>query len=341
MPGRPLRRTLLLPALALATTLAACTGDEVSAPSEPVEGTLTLDAAAGWAFASLADEQAVTVTDPGSSAEWDIGFSALNVMLNGGAAGPGGVTGFCLCQNAGATDEQVLAMTAETELADFDAVTADDIPASGFEQEELVPAIDPWFTGLGASAVADDATSWLVRLRNGTSFAKVRVVSLTGPTATDAGDVTLEYAVQATDADPFGATQTVVLDAGAGTTLDLIGGTTDGAEWDLALEGFTIRLNGGVSGTGDAAAAVTTETFESITTASTDPRAYRTDTFGGVFTAKPWYRYNLTGAHIVHPTYDVYLVRRGGEVYKIQILDYYGPAGEPRQISFRYARLTD
>ena len=338
MPSSPVRRALA--SLLIVTTLAACAGDEINAPADPVEGTITADATAGWAFVSLADEDVVTVSDPAASTAWDFGFNATNVMLNGGAAGPGGVSGFCVCNNAGASDAEVLAMTPENQLAAFDAVTADDLPSAGFESETLVPAIDPWFTGSGSAAVADGGT-WLLRLRNGTSFAKLRVVSLTGPTASDAGEATVEYAVQATAEDPFGPTETVVLDAASGVTLDLIGGTTDGAEWDVALDGFTFTVNGGVSGTGDAAAARSDVAFEAVTTASTDPRAYRTDAFGGVFTSNPWYRYDLTGEHIIHPTFDVYLVKRGADIYKIQILYYYGTTGDSRQITFRYAKLTD
>lgn len=338
MPSFPARRITV--AILTATTLAACAGDEINAPADPVEGGFTVNTATGWAFASLGDEDVVAVSDPAASESWDIGFNALNVMLNGGSAGPGGVSGFCLCENAGATDEQVLAMTAENQLAAFDAVTADDVPGAGFESDVLVPAIEPWYDGTGATIAANE-TTWLLRLRNGTSFAKLHVVSVTGASAGDAGDVTIEYAVQPTAADPFGPTETLVLDAAAGTTADLIGGTTDGAEWDLALDGFDFTVNGGVSGTGDAAAAASDLSFEGVTTASTDPRAYSTDTFGGVFTSSPWYRYNLTGEHGVHPTFDVYLVKRGADVYKLQVLDYYGPAGEPRQITFRYAKLTD
>jgi hypothetical protein len=34
-------------------------------------------------------------------------------------------------------------------------------------------------------------------------------------------------------------------------------------------------------------------------------------------------------------------VKRGDAVYKIQLIDYYSSAGDPRNISFRYARLTE
>ena len=59
-----------------------------------------------------------------------------------------------------------------------------------------------------------------------------------------------------------------------------------------------------------------------------------------VFTAKKWYRYNLTGNdHQIWPTYDVYLVRRGAAVYKVQVTSYYSAAGTSRQITIRSAQI--
>jgi hypothetical protein len=58
-----------------------------------------------------------------------------------------------------------------------------------------------------------------------------------------------------------------------------------------------------------------------------------------VFDAHPWYRYNLDGGHQIWPTYDVFLIRRGDAVYKVQLTSYYGATGDSRQITFRYARL--
>ena len=340
------RRAARLFAATITTLLLvnACSSDEIDAPPGQTEGTLTVDASTGWAFASIEDEGVVSVSDPATSAAWDIGFNATRVMLNGGAAGPGDVLGYCICQNAGATDAEVVAMTAEGELADFDGVTAADIPAeASFESEALQTAITGWYSGTGASAVAEADLAWLVRLQDGTSFAKVRVTSLAAPTAAHAGEVTIEYALQPTAEAAFEAVQTVTLDASAPVSLDLNTGSTTPAdgEWDLSLEGFTLRLNGGVSGSGAAAATPSPEPFEAITTAAVDSRAYQSDAFAGVFGSHPWYRYNLTGENIIHPTFDVYLVKRGADVYKVQLIDYYSPAGDPRNISFRYTRLTE
>jgi hypothetical protein len=340
-PRRGLRA--VLPCLAF-LLVSACNSDEIDAPPEPTEGTLTVDASAGWAFASITDESLVSVSDPATSSAWDIGFNATRVMLNGGAAGPGGVLGYCVCQNAGATDAEIIAMTAAGELADFDAVTEADIPAeASFEAEVLQTAIDGWYSGSGASAVAEADRSWLLRLQDGQSYAKLRVTSLAGPTDAHAGQVTIEYAVQPTAEAAFEATQTVTLDASSLVSLDLNTGSTAPAagEWDLSLEGFTLRLNSGVSGPGATGATPSPDPFAAVTTAAVDSRAYQSDGFAGVFGSHPWYKYNLTGENIIHPTFDVYLVKRGSDVYKVQLTDYYSSAGAPRNISFRYTKLTE
>ena len=332
----------LLLSVATLSFSAGCASEELQAPAAPADGSVTVDASAGWAYLSLSDETANPVSDPAVSDAWDMAFNATRVMLNGGAAGPGGVLGYCLCQNAGASDGDVLAFSAESEAADFDQVTPAQIPDAGFQTEALVPAVRGWYTGSGSAALPATGTTWLLRLEDGVGYAKLRPVSIGAATEAHAGQVVLEYAVQPRADQPFGPVLTVTLDAASATALDLTTGasgpTVDG--WDLKIEGFVIRLNGGVSGTGLAAATTTTDDFAAVTTAAVDSRAFQQDVFAGVFASHPWYRYNLTGENIIHPTFDVFLVRRGDAVYKVQLTDYYGPAGEPRRITVRYARLT-
>lgn len=340
----PRPRRALCAALPALLLLASCSSDEINAPPQSPEGTITVDASTGWAYASLGEGGVVTVADPATSSDWDLGFNATRAMLNGGAAGPGGVVGFCVCQNAGAGDAEIVAMTADGELADFEAVSASDIPAAtSFEVERLQPAIAGWYGGEGTGAVAESGVSWLLRLQDGATYAKLRIVSLGGPTADHAGDVTVEWAVQATAESAFGPVQSATLDASTLSRLDLNTGSTtpSDSEWDLAVEGFTIRLNSGVSGSGQTGATPSGEPFESIATAAVDSRAYQVDGYAGVFGSHPWYRYNLTGENIIHPTFEVYLVRRGDAVYKVQLIDYYSVAGDPRNITFRFARLTE
>lgn len=341
--SRPLR-SLLGAALALAT--AACVTDDVAGPGDvATSGTFTVDASSSWRYVSLSDSALVTLA--GAAAEsgaWDIAFNATNVTLNGGEAGPGGVEAACICQNLAATNDEVLAMTAESELADFEAVTS--VPGGlDWMTDALTPAITEWFTGTGAAATAVTDKAWLVRLNDGQSYAVVRVAALGGPTASNAGIVLLEFAVQANAEAALGEPQALLVDltTPGAKYVDLAAGTTttSATDWDLRLEGFTIRINGGVSGPGQAGAAVSATPFATTTTAVTQANAYRTDVYAGVFGTSRYYRYNLAGDHRISPTFDVYLLRRGNAVYKLQVIGYYSETGTARHITFRWQRIDD
>ena len=331
-------------ALLLTGTLAACNTDAVTEPVPPAAGAFTVDAASQWVYVSLADSAIVSPASPGESTGWDLAFFATNATLNGGAAGPGGVEAACLCQNATATGDEVLAMTPASELADFEAVTS--VPAGlTWTSDALSPAITEWYSGSGAAAVANPSRTFLVRLADSTSYAKVRVVSLQQSTATTPGRVTIEYAVQDSPTAQLSATQTRVIDVPSTgavlVDLNAVGGNPTATEWDLKFEGFAIKVNGGMSGTGKGGAALATTGYAETTSAKTADQAYRTDSYAGIFGSNRYFRYNIAGDHRISPTFDVYLLRRGSTVYKLQIIGYYSQSGQARTISFRYAQIAD
>ena len=339
------RRPLRVAAGALAL-LAACASDDTVAPIQPAAGTFTVDATTGFAYVSLSDSAQVTPTPSASeSPAWDIALFATNVTLNGGQAGPGGVTGFCICQNSAAnpTNDQWLAMTPASELADFEAVTS--VPAgASFVSEVLTPAITGWYAGTGAAATARADSVYFVRFSDSSGVAKVRVTSLAGPGATNPGVVTLEYATAANGAATFGATQSVLIDVGSGArSFDFQSGqtTNSASDWDLRLDGWTMRVNGGVSGPGKGGATrVASVTFADAVPASTNANAFRIDSYAGVFGTSRFYKYNIGGDNRITPTFDVYLLKRGDDVYKLQITNYYNATGQGRHITFRYAQIA-
>jgi heme-binding HmuY-like protein len=113
----------------LVATLTACANSEITGPIPGVSGTTTLNAAQSWQYFSLEQGRSIVLDGPATaSSDWDLGFFATNVVTNGGAAGPGGVTAHCVCQNASATSAQILAMTPESEAAEYDAITLSDVP---------------------------------------------------------------------------------------------------------------------------------------------------------------------------------------------------------------------
>lgn len=331
--------------------LAACDDDSSTGPMPPAEASeLTVDAAQSPAYVRLGDPASlVSVADAATSTAWDLSFFATGVTVNGGAAGPGGVVAYCVCANQSATDEQVGAMTPENQLAAFEGVEASGIPAeSAFESDVLSPAISGWYSGTPGPGVAIVTNrSWI--LREGTTTAtlgKFRVTSITGASPADAGSITFEYALQPAPGAAFGATETRTVDVSSGPVyFDLAAGAvSDATNWDMQFDGYDIRLNGGVSGSGTLRAVVDQGTPWAQITAQyasfAPPEAFRADAFGGVFTSSPWYRYNITGTdNQIWPTFNVYLVKRGDEVFKVQLTGYYSEAGVPRQITIRSARL--
>jgi hypothetical protein len=332
--------------LAVAALVAACDDSAPAGPTGEDTAALTVDASQGWAYVAFDGGEAVevAVTDPSTSADWDIAFNATGVMLNGGAAGPGEVRGYCICQNEDASDAAVMAMTPSSELADFEVVTTS-VPRDdeGWTTDALTLAIDEWYEYNPITHFVTEAPHnvYAVRTSSGDAFAKLAVIDLSGSTQAHAGLVTIEYAFQPEAGAAFEPTRNVVLNAAAGERVLFETGTvaTTG-DWDLQLDGWEMRLNGGVSGVGAAGAYLTGESFTAVTDASAAPAgAYAMDAFGGVFDAAPWYRYNLDGNHQIWPTYEVYLVDTGDEVYKVQLTGYYSTTGAPRHITFRYELL--
>jgi hypothetical protein len=340
-----------LSAAAILAVTAACSEDPIAPRGPSATGTITVNADASWAYVRFEGDSAKLVENI-TSTTWHMAFFGTGVMLNGGAAGTGNVSGYCICANNAATNTEVMAMTPVSELADFEDIDHEDIPAaSAFELDALVPAIAGWYSGAGATAAVRTDSSWVIAEGSGATriVGKFRPVSLSGSTAGAMGSLTFEYAMQPAPGEPFGAVQSRTVAVGANTapvffsfnTGTVVSATDD---WDLMLGGFDIRLNSGVSGTGTvrALSAGTTPFADMNATAaaSIPPQAFRSDAFGGVFATKRWYRYNLTGTdNQIWPTFNVYLIAVGSAVYKIQLISYYDAAGEDRQITMRYARI--
>jgi len=346
------RRLASLGALS-ALAFAACSQDTAGpVPVVPVTRSVTLDASAAYAYLALDTiSQIVSVADPAGSTAWDMGFFSTTITLNGGAAGPGSVAAWCVCNNDGATTAEIQAMTPENQLAAFEAVTAADIPsADQFASDQLDPVINGWYSGSGQNASLVAGRTWIVREGSGAGvvLAKVRVAAIANQTAAGPAQLTLEYAVQPSPGAAFGPVYTATFNPAAGPVyVDLTTAAVTGpSNWDLRFEGWNILVNGGVSGSGTIRAVLDTTTpfanIDAAYAATAPAQAYRADRYAGVFNASPWYRYNITGTdNQIWPTFQVYLIRRGSEVFKVQVVSYYSSTGTPRQITVRYAKLAE
>ena len=125
-------------------------------------------------------------------------------------------------------------------------------------------------------------------------------------------------------------------------------------EWDIALQGTTIRVNGGASGPGNGAAYVAEADFEEVTDVDVDRLEADANDALAIPTGSGngWYTYNANGNNLVRPIPGRTLVIRtaDGEGYaKIRIVSYYeGAPDDPassdadgRYYTFDYVARTD
>ena len=124
----------------------------------------------------------------------------------------------------------------------------------------------------------------------------------------------------------------------------------DPTAWDIALRRFNIKLNGGASGSGDAAVALLPgAVFDDVAevpadaaflTDQPDANADGLDEYVMSIGDTRWYAYDVT-THVLTPKALVYIVRGAdGSHYKLEMLDYYDAAGTAGYPAFRWAPLA-
>ena len=153
-----------------------------------------------------------------------------------------------------------------------------------------------------------------------------------------------------TGADGIITTTVDATDAEAWQRLDLDGGRSVDAGWDLAFRRFFVRTNGGVSGTAGVQVAVAEGAFEDVTrapesgwsAARPDGEADDDEEPDTAFNdgEDDWYDYDPE-THTLTPKDRVYVVSSSeGRFFKLQILGYYDDAGSPARLRFRWAEIA-
>ena len=134
----------------------------------------------------------------------------------------------------------------------------------------------------------------------------------------------------------------------------------DGDTWDIKFENQarSVKLwsNSGDSGAGMGGVfgLIDWSDLSRYTNATLDPDTgrdislhYNEDHSGGVFTAKPWFEYNLQGKHQLYPNNRVYMVTTDSSsamtdssvqqpIYALQITNYYNDAGKSGYPTIRW-----
>ncbi|RZK26041.1 MAG: hypothetical protein EOO43_03940 [Flavobacterium sp.] len=128
------------------------------------------------------------------------------------------------------------------------------------------------------------------------------------------------------------------------TGLEVSASEADTKNWDISFKRATIRLNGGISGPGNAGALVITDPYDGILMAPED--GYIEDGEGPndvsgldvtnhlAFTN--WYNYS-NELHLLIPIDQVYIIRTANDKYaKLQILSYYSESSPPISASYSF-----
>jgi hypothetical protein len=367
---RPARRAAALAGAALVALAAACGDDDFVAPVDGTTTTARVDtvdtrlpgsaSATRWTYVSLANPRtplALTDEQARTSDAWDVAFSGFSTKVNGGAAGPGNVTVHCLCQNSTLPNAATVVpgLTAAGELADFEAVTATRIPADSAFRADTLPAVTDWFQTGASGARTLPAYTYIVHRPNGQGFAKLQVTAVQNATGATPGRVTFQYATMPGARGVFSATQTATVDVPATGRVAFSfasNGPTTGNDWDLAFQGWRISTNSGSStpsgttagwGAYNATTLLGATSFDAVTQNQVSPtiNAFRPDGHG-LFGVQPTWLY-ATG-RVAVPTYDVYLLKRGAQVHKLQVVGYSRQTASdatpvPGFVIFRSARL--
>lgn len=338
-------------AAAMALTLAACgesetgvTGPTGNGPAlNTIVTTAPLNASATdtLVYFSFATNSLVARTAP-----WDVALRRYEVRLNGGVSGTGNVTGVSLGNNKAATAPQVLAFTDQNTLAAFDSIRAAQIPADSFFKADRLILNATGFLNLNGVPTANAAAYWKVRTGTG-GFALMRVTAITLSSRYALTSVSFE--VRSQSGSTLGAPQAFTITTGTTpVSVDLASGsavTPTGCNWDVLVTPAAYELSVNTSCNAGTYPGAAVPSFANATSASDAPQyaPYLAGLTGPIpnsieDTEAP-FRYNLNGDNRLAPSFNTYLIRNGSNVYKLQLIGYYGASGAGGFPTLRYARI--
>lgn len=295
----------------------------------------------------LTEEEAATDTS------WDVAFKRTNVYLNANNASTP-VSVYDTANNADFWDSEgaavVSAFTAATpdsELEDYTAVTAADIPADDnmYTNDVTEKALDGFYNYDFTTHAVTAASDKTFVVKNGDTFSTFSVSELVQD-GFAASDITLSVSYDFADAQDIalnaatecGDASNVYVDFATGSAVaataahDLVL-TCSASGFDFALDladGATAYLDT----TGAIADADTANTYAAYGYFNTNE--YTTT----AFSALNWYAYGIEGNHKLWSKYGVYVIKTETSHFKFQITSYYNEAGESGNYSFRADELV-
>ncbi len=360
---RPTARALRLGALAALGFAAACESSNGSSGFTPQEGTVQINASDrnNFTYFTFTGDSGLVVPNPSTSTAWDMAFRRFEVRLNGGVAGPKGVAGYNLANNATKTDAELLALTEANTLGEFQGIGLNSIPAANaFTVESLAEDESGWFVQSPAGLSANRNAKWKVRL-NGGGYALFRLDSLIVDQATATDTTSLRGLVVRYRLQPAGgalsATETVdTILIGSDTaaaysigTQAQVAPTTSGCGWDLRVNrNYRLKINANAGCTAGTFPVDASITFAAVADASDAPQ------YGPFFSLvsgpipnsftdrRAPFLYQLDPAANpprLSPSFNIYLIKVGDAVYKVQFTNYYSQSGQSGYPTMRYTRI--
>jgi hypothetical protein len=147
----------------------------------------------------------------------------------------------------------------------------------------------------------------------------------------------------------LGAPQQATLPiTGAPVSFNIAGNTAvtaNGCNWDLQVDPQTFDMTTNAACGAGTFPGATTPTFAGATTASgvAEYGLFLSAMVGPIpnsvtDTSAP-FRYSLQNDNRLYPSFNIYLVKVGVNVYKLQVINYYSDAGASGYPTIRYARL--
>ncbi len=340
----------LLP-LAFICLISACESDSGGPNQSCSPDACTVNATSSTAFVyyKFDGDNLVPATGPANSTNWDIAFRRFTVQLNSGVAGPKGVLGFNLANNATADTATILGFTPENQLAAFQAVGVSDIPDdTQFKAEDLGPDLSSWFRfdPIVNGLVANPQAAWKLRRSASADYALFRISRIVA-SSTALDSVVFEYRLQPSGGT-LGAIDSVIVGAGGPTPGANLGGgaavAATGCGWDVqATAAFEVLVNG-TCGAATFPLDVSDD-FTALTHADDAPDyGLFLSLISGPVPAsfsdpEAPFLYNLALDNRLSPTFNTYLIKVGTSVYKAQLIDYYNSAGMSGYPTIRYSKI--
>lgn len=333
--------------------LSACTGESDNQKTTYFDTEqITLNSSKKTAYLNIISGKEVNEDE-----EWHISVNRLNISLNENVETALGDNQDEFYQDDTTPDINVfLNAIPEDELNNLYQFTSSENLI--FNKDELQYAIKDWynFNSETNTYSVKPESNWILRSSSDkASYAKFTVSNIiqSGNNFT----ATFNFDVQAQGESHFtGTTSTSVnLSSASGKVcFDFDSGSIiscDNEDWDIAMEGNNLILNGGDSGSGYAAVLgpINNNDFSSYNNGTTSDgisftQAYSSDIIGGTFLDYPWYAYNLQDDHGIFPNYRIYVIDTdtttdNDELFKIQLTNFYNEKGGSGYVSLRVMPL--